>query len=317
MEVSSHALVQQRVSPALFDIAVFTNLSRDHLDYHQTMAAYAAAKKQLFLDNENQIAIMNADDATTQEWLTQWQHHENLWLYSIEQPVTQTSHYLRATNIAHHQQGIRFTLVTPNGDYEIASPLMGRFNIENLLAAISVLAAQQVAIADIVPHIPAIKTVMGRMETFSQRDKATTVVDYAHTPDGLKQALIACRQHCTGDIWLIFGCGGDRDKGKRAEMGEIAEQLADHVVITNDNPRTEAPEFIAQDILSGCKRPERVTIMLDRLQAIKTTIAKAKANDIVLLAGKGHEDYIEINHERIPYNERAFVASLYQQGENL
>jgi UDP-N-acetylmuramoyl-L-alanyl-D-glutamate--2,6-diaminopimelate ligase len=180
-----------------------------------------------------------------------------------------------------------------------------------------VLAAQQVAIADIVPHIPAIKTVMGRMETFSQRDKATTVVDYAHTPDGLKQALIACRQHCTGDIWLIFGCGGDRDKGKRAEMGEIAEQLADHVVITNDNPRTEAPEFIAQDILSGCKRPERVTIMLDRLQAIKTTIAKAKANDIVLLAGKGHEDYIEINHERIPYNERAFVASLYQQGENL
>ncbi len=228
MEVSSHALVQQRVSPALFDIAVFTNLSRDHLDYHQTMTAYAAAKKQLFLDNENQIAIMNADDATTQEWLTQWQHQENLWLYSIEQSVTQTSHYLRATNIEHHPQGIRFTLVTPNGDYEIASPLMGRFNIENLLAAISVLAAQQVAITDIVSHIPTIKTVMGRMETFSQLNKATTVVDYAHTPDGLKQALFACRQHCSGDIWLIFGCGGDRDKGKRAEMGEIAEQLADH-----------------------------------------------------------------------------------------
>ena len=167
----------------------------------------------------------------------------------------------------------------------------------------------------IVANIPKLLPSHGRMEASHQTDKPVAVVDYAHTPDALANALKACRHHCEGELWVVFGCGGDRDKGKRSQMGQVAEQFADHVVVTNDNPRSEAPELIANDILSGCQHPEKVTVMLARSQAVRSTLAHAKPKDVVLLAGKGHENTIEIAGQIIEYNERALVESIYQTGE--
>lgn len=154
------------------------------------------------------------------------------------------------------------------------------------------------------------------MEAFTAVNKPTAIVDYAHTPDALKNALTACRQHCQGDLWVVFGCGGNRDKGKRAQMGKIAEQNSDHIVVTNDNPRNEAPEDIAQDIITGSDKPEKITIMLDRQKAVLSALTKAKSEDVILLAGKGHEDYIIVGDKQIPYNERELMRSTYANYAN-
>lgn len=315
MEVSSHALAQHRVEGCLFDIAVFTNLSRDHLDYHQTMAAYEQAKLAIFSQSNDQVAVVNGDDEVIQRWLKN-KPSQPITVYGKTPSVSAFGQYLYAKNIIAHHHGTDFELDTPTKSYKITSPLIGDFNIDNLLAAIATVNAVGVTLEEIQSVISQLEATTGRMELFSAPNTSSTVVDYAHTPDALEKALLACRAHCQGKLWVVFGCGGDRDKGKRPEMGEIAERLADEVIITNDNPRTEAPEFIVADILKGLNKPERATIMLDREQAVLTTIKTASETDIVLLAGKGHEDYIIIGDRTIAYNERELVSNYYSQIEN-
>ena len=317
MEVSSHAIHQKRVLPELFDIAVFTNLSRDHLDYHESMAVYADVKFSLFNSERKQLAVINADDEYAKDWLTGETvvNKENLYLYGQRAEIKDlpSKGYVIASEINHHQKGVSFTLKTHKGSCEISSPQLGDFNVDNLLAAIAVLISQDFSLDVIKSSIDILSPVIGRMETFHGENKPLAIVDYAHTPDGLKNALKAAKQHCSGELWLVFGCGGDRDKGKRPEMGAIAEQYADHVIVTNDNPRTEAPEMIVSGILSGCKKSERMTIILERAQAVKSVFAHAKPDDCILFAGKGHEEYVVIGTKKSPYNERELVKAYYEE----
>ena len=305
MEVSSHALSQRRITADIIDIAVFTNLSRDHLDFHKTMAAYSAVKKTIFTENEDQIAIVNGDDDIAKQWLASWSNKQPIIVYSRDEAskAEQYSQYVVAKKIQLSGQGASFDLVTHVGNQRVVSALLGNFNIDNLLAAIAVLIAKQVSFEKICQAIAQLTPVSGRMESFSYSQLPTAVVDYAHTPDALEKALIACRTHCAGELWVVFGCGGDRDVGKRSLMGGVAENNADHVIVTNDNPRNEVPELIVQDIMSGCQHPEKITIMLDRQQAVLTALRSAKKHDVVLLAGKGHENNIIIADKKIAYNE--------------
>ena len=324
MEVSSHALEQKRVKADLFNIAIFTNLSRDHLDYHGSMESYGEAKKKIFTGNNNQIAIVNFDDAQGKKWLENWPAEQVLWLYGREDKVKTNQYYVSAADINHHNQGVSFTLASHLGTVDITSPLLGDFNIDNLLAAISVLLIQGVSLNEIPDLVSKVSAIAGRMEAYSAQSLATAVVDYAHTPDALEKSLQACRQHCDGDLYVVFGCGGDRDKGKRPLMAQAAEKYADHIVVTNDNPRRENAQLIANDILAGFTSTcaQQVSVILEREEAVITTLNKAKPNDIVLLAGKGHEDYVIVGKadnngditgvEKLPYNERLIVDVFYQ-----
>jgi len=328
MEVSSHALVQGRVTGELFDIAVFTNLSRDHLDYHGTMADYAAAKKALFTGSDNQKAVLNYDDEQVKSWLLSetLKSSKDYWFFGQDITLMQRQSFVCAQNIKHHHQGVSFTLVSHLGEVIIESPLLGQFNIENLLAAICIMLIEGVELDTVAELVKQVKAVAGRMEATSADKLPTAVVDYAHTPDALEKALQACRQHCEGELYVVFGCGGDRDKGKRPLMAKAAQQYADHIVITNDNPRSEDAMQIAKDILAGFtfssdfeisnEEHENVSVLLERKQAVLRTLTQARAQDIVLLAGKGHEDYVILpdgqgSTKKVPYDERAVVAQFY------
>ena len=317
MEVSSHALEQRRVTNELFNIAIFTNLSRDHLDFHQTMESYAQAKRKLFTNEPPQIAIINGDDAIGQQWLKDWPTKQQKIVYGRSKHVNQYQQFVYADEIKHHRNGVSFVLRSHLGDVDINSPLMADFNVDNLLAAIAVLLTEEISLTDITKNVASLTPIIGRMEIITKNNKVTAVVDYAHTPDALENALLACRQHCQGQLWVVFGCGGDRDKGKRALMGEVAERLADKVVLTNDNPRSEAPEMIVADILSGCQQVDKITVILDRQQAALATLTLAKNDDIVLLAGKGHEENIIIGDNKVFYNERDVVNSFFQKVSGL
>ncbi|OKY26472.1 UDP-N-acetylmuramoyl-L-alanyl-D-glutamate--2,6-diaminopimelate ligase [Thalassotalea sp. PP2-459] len=314
MEVSSHALAQGRVNAELFDIAVFTNLSRDHLDYHGTMENYGEAKAKIFAQNDNQYAVINGDDHCAQQWLSKKAIKQPTIVYGKLSSVRQYEKFVYAAKITPNHDGVKIELQTHCGETEIHSPLLGIFNVDNLLAAISVLLVQGIGLTEIATAITKLTPVTGRMETFHANHLPLAVVDYAHTPDALQNALLACREHCSGQLWAVFGCGGDRDKGKRKLMGQVAEKYSDRIVVTNDNPRSEQPEAIANDILSGCVKPEHITVMLDRQQAVIYALKNASQKDVVLFAGKGHENYVEIQGERHQYNEREWVSSQYKIG---
>ena len=321
MEVSSHALEQGRVTGNIFDIAIFTNLSRDHLDYHGTMANYAASKRQLFTNSATQVAILNGDDVQGRFWLENWPKEDSfsqqkLWLYGRSDRVRQHGQFVSCDHIKHHGHGVDFTLNTHLGDIDICSPLLGDFNIDNLLAVIAVLLIEGIDLTTIAEKVSRVKAIAGRMEAFSAKTSGvnnapTAVVDYAHTPDALEKALIACRQHCQGTLFVVFGCGGDRDKGKRPLMAQAAQKYADRLVVTNDNPRTETPMSIIEDILAGLNKNCQASVIVNRKQAVLATLAKAQANDVVLLAGKGHEDYLILGQEKVAYNERQVVKEFF------
>jgi len=302
MEVSSHALDQARVAGVAFDIAVFTNLTRDHLDYHGDMDRYAAAKARLFDFPHLEAAVINADDRFGQALIERTRDRIPVIGFGLERGE------VRAPAVTPSTDGLAMQVGTPHGEVEIKSPLLGRFNASNLLAVLAVLLAIDMPLAEAAQAVSRAQPVAGRMERFGGGNRPLVVVDYAHTPDALDKVLAALREHTRGKLVCVFGCGGDRDRGKRPLMGAIAERLADVVILTNDNPRHEDPQAILAEIAAGMRTTP--TVVPDRTQAIGAALAESRAGDIVLVAGKGHEDYQQIGDRRLPYSDRETVQKL-------
>ncbi|MDU8924106.1 UDP-N-acetylmuramoyl-L-alanyl-D-glutamate--2,6-diaminopimelate ligase [Pasteurellaceae bacterium LIM206] len=305
MEVSSHGLVQHRVEAVHFAAGIFTNLSRDHLDYHRTMENYAAAKKRLFTELDCHRQIINADDEIGLQWLAELP--DAVAVSCNPSFSTDQKQWLKATDIRFNPQGARVQFVSGWGNGEIESHLIGAFNVSNLLLVFATLLSLGYPLELLVQTAPQLTGVCGRMEMITAADKATAIVDYAHTPDALEKALQAARVHCHGKLWCIFGCGGDRDAGKRPMMAKIAERLADEVIITDDNPRTEDHKKIMADIVQGFDRADKVQIIYDRETAIATALQSAVSNDVVLIAGKGHEDYQIIGTRKHHFSDQETV----------
>ncbi len=314
-EASSHALVQGRIADLKTDVAVFTNLSRDHLDYHGSMSAYAQAKRLLLKQPGLKHLVVNIDDVESTAWLKELPSQVSRTVFSMHKSVSElpeNCQFCIADKIEYTQNGVSLELCTSWGTGRVDSHLLGQFNVANLMAALCVQLTLGVPFEELTKHSGQLRPVAGRMEVFNNQNGANLVVDFAHTPDALKQALLAARHHCKGALICIFGCGGDRDQGKRPLMGEAAETHADQIIITNDNSRSEEPDDIVSDILDGCRSPENILVQLDRKQAIKQAIAMAKPDDLILIAGKGHEDYQIIGNEKVPYNERHYVKNLLE-----
>ena len=308
MEVSSHALVQQRVAGLQFEVAVFTNLTRDHLDYHGTMQAYGEAKALLFKADLAKKAVINVSDDFGRQLATYCTLP--VLAYGQLKDCQGYSEYLAYDQLEITPLGYQFRLSSHLGQQLLQLKVLGEFNIQNVLAALGAMLQLGHSFEALVAAAEQLSSVPGRIEQFYQAErKVMTVVDYAHTPDALEQTLLTVRNHCQGQLWVVFGCGGDRDKGKRPLMGAIAERLADQVIITADNPRTEDVMAICLDIAAGCTQ-QQYQLSPDRKTAIRTALEQAKAGDLVLIAGKGHEDYQIIGHEVLPYDERAFVRQL-------
>lgn len=306
MEVSSHGLEQGRVNSVRFKGALFTNLSRDHLDYHGSMEEYLKAKTRLFRHPGLEFAVINLDDAYAQEIIGQIDPAVKIWGFgkaAIDKPVME---YVRAENVEYGVEGIRFDACWRDRKVFVDTRVAGVFNLENLLAVMAVLLAMGESLTQSAKKLETLQPVMGRMEHFGGHNQPTVFVDYAHSPDALDKVLSGLASHRRNKLSVIFGCGGDRDKGKRVQMREIAEKWADDVVVTDDNPRTEAPEAIVADILEGCQS-DKVTVIHDRMQAIRTVIGRADLNDCIVVAGKGHEHYQEINGERLPFSDQEEV----------
>lgn len=307
LEASSHALVQGRLNSVDVNVAVFTNLSRDHLDYHQTMEDYAAAKQTLFEMESLSQAVINMDDDFGRQM--QQALHRNVQVLSYSS-LAQAD--IGASAIACQRDGVAFELSIHGQQKPMQLPLMGRFNVDNLLATAAVLSIIGFNDAQVRQALSHCHAVSGRMEGHGQNGQPCIVIDYAHTPDALEQALNTLRSHLPekGQLWCVFGCGGDRDKGKRPLMGQIAENGADQVIITDDNPRTENHKAIVDEILAGCRHPENIRVELDRKAAIIYAVGHAGPADIVLVAGKGHEAYQEINHIKYPFSDTLIVSEV-------
>ncbi len=318
METSSHGLDQGRVNGVDFDIAVLTNLTRDHLDYHGDLKSYKQAKEILFNFPNLNYAVLNLDDEFGKQIAKNIDSREKVLGFAMESVDVdnQDIPVIFCEQLAMRPQGMQLSIIAPWGRAKIETSLLGKFNASNLLATVSVLVASGIGFKQACELASTLKTAPGRMEVFNGRiDRPRVIVDYAHTPSALAQVLSATRQHAAGKVWCIFGCGGDRDKGKRALMGEVASRLADQVIITNDNPRNEAPDAIVNDILSGLKDRSNVSVEYDRATAIRATIGAADPADLVLVAGKGHETYQLIGDDVKDFSDREFVT-LCLQGED-
>ncbi len=313
IEASSHALAQGRLNSVEIDVAILTNLSRDHLDYHTTMEEYARAKKQLFSFNSLATAILNSADEFGQSLIKQLIANQALRVMTYNAQTSDNSTFT-ASAIESDLSGMSFTISFEETAIKIKSGLLGRFNVDNLLAALAGLIAVNIPFDKACQAIEQCHAVDGRMQTYSAQNQAEVVIDFAHTPDALTQALTSLRTHLPeqGLLWCVFGCGGDRDKGKRAVMGQCAEQYADKIVLTADNPRSENNHDIVADILMGMSKPETVHVEHDRQQAITFAVVHASQDDIVLVAGKGHEDYQEISGMKIPFSDAKAVVKALQ-----
>jgi len=302
MEVSSHALAQGRVIGCQFEVAVFSNLTQDHLDFHQDMEDYFAAKALLFSPNYFQgRAIINADDPYGKRLIATLDP-EQVWSYSVNDSTAN----LWMSGLSYEPNGVSGILHTPKGDVAFRSPLVGQYNLENLLAAVGAvlhLGLDLQLVASVIPDFPGVPGRMERVQISHEQD-ISVIVDYAHTPDSLENLLKAARPFIPGQMICVFGCGGDRDRTKRPKMGKIAAQLADLAVVTSDNPRTEDPERILQDILAGIPETVVPMVICDRATAIRTAICRAQPGDGVLIAGKGHEDYQILGTEKIHFDDR-------------
>lgn len=316
MEVSSHGLDQGRVDAVDFGIALFTNLSHDHLDYHKTMAAYGQAKQRLFEVPGLKYAIINVDDEFGCELSRRIRGQTPVIAVTLNAQVRAgDTGVIYAHGIESHAEGMRFELISPWGKAAVTTPLLGQFNIRNLLTVFGALCCLNMPFDVAVGKISEVTTVPGRMERFGAKGQPLVVVDYAHSPDALANVLQALRPHLgvQARLWCVFGCGGDRDVTKRPMMGAIAEQFAHHVILTDDNPRSENGQDIIEQILQGCAEPEKIRVQRDRRQAIQYAISHAKVHDVVLVAGKGHEEYQQIGTHRIPFSDRQVVPEILKE----
>ncbi|MCH9826923.1 MAG: UDP-N-acetylmuramoyl-L-alanyl-D-glutamate--2,6-diaminopimelate ligase [Gammaproteobacteria bacterium] len=302
IEVSSHALDQRRTDGVHFATRVLSNVGRDHLDYHGSEVAYAAAKRRLF-DGPGS-AILNLDDARGRAWAGEL---DDVIGYGVS--VAPQGRHVLARDLHFDLEGLAFTAYGSFGEIRIASRLLGRFNVDNLLAVLAVLLSRGTHLESAAEALAACRTVPGRMEGFrAVGGGPLLIVDYAHTPQALRSVLSAARAHCTGELSCVFGCGGDRDRGKRPLMGAVAAELADHLVVTDDNPRSEDPTAITTQILQGVPAGLSVPVVHERADAIAQAIASAGAADVIVVAGKGHEDYQIVGNQRRDFSDRRFVA---------
>jgi UDP-N-acetylmuramoyl-L-alanyl-D-glutamate--2,6-diaminopimelate ligase len=311
LEVSSHALDQGRVNGVVFDTAVFTNLTRDHLDYHTDMSDYAAAKRRLFCFPELRHAVINLDDPFGRELAAALPADVQLTAYGLESPNAD----IKGEIVSADRNNLEVAVSSDWGAGRLQAALSGRFNAGNLLAVLAVLLLRGVAFEQALQRLSRVQPPPGRMQTFGGGAHALVIVDYAHTPDALAQVLQALRAQCRGRLWCVFGCGGDRDHGKRPEMGAVAECYADQVVLTSDNPRSEAPEHIIADILAGLHRPEVARVEPDRALAITHAIQSAAPADTILIAGEGHETDQEIAGVRHPFSDQQVVQACLQSSQ--
>ncbi|MEX1196661.1 MAG: UDP-N-acetylmuramoyl-L-alanyl-D-glutamate--2,6-diaminopimelate ligase [Pseudohongiellaceae bacterium] len=319
IEASSQGLHQHRLAAVPFRAAIFTNLTRDHLDYHDSMDAYGDAKKRLFLGEALRTAVVNADDPYGITILDALSPQVRALTYSVSGARADVS----VPRLEYLPAGYRAELSTPWGAAQLEGNLLGQFNISNMLAVLCALMtmparnASEPDFSRIIQVLAALKPVSGRMEVVGQAAGVTAVVDYAHTPDALKSALAALRSHADGAVHCVFGCGGNRDQGKRPMMAEVAERGADHLVITDDNPRLEDADHIIRQILLGLDDRDRAVVERDRANAIRTAILAAQPGDIVLVAGKGHENYQDVGGQRMAFSDVAQVRLVLNERAGL
>ncbi len=309
MEVSSHALAQHRLNGMCFDVAVFTQLSQDHLDYHDDMKHYAKAKKRLFEWESLKAAVINIDDSVGALWASQFSRKYPVITYSLNNSKA----VIFASNIKPEATGFSMRVHSPWGSGPVHLPFWGLFNVSNVLAVLGVLAHFDLPFLRALECLESLSPVPGRMQILGGGEKnPIVVVDYAHTPDALKNTLQALREHTQGQLWCVFGCGGHRDRSKRAKMAKTAEYYSDQIVVTNDNPRTESPEQIVDDIMSGFSST-KPWVEMDRAKAIAYVIQKAATNDLILVAGKGHETYQIIGENIELFSDQEHIKQLLLQ----
>jgi len=308
MEVSSHGLDQGRVSGVAFTTAVLSNMAADHLDYHGTLDNYAAAKKRLFYTPGLGAAVINMDDEFGRKLAEEVRGHVCVWGYSLEKDVSAcqelADYFVNALEIKPFEHGYHLSVATPKGEACFDIPLLGRFNVSNALAVLSTLLVSQFTLEHATSSLTAIHSVDGRVEIIAEPDKPVVVVDYAHTEQGLSAVCQSMREHFSGEMWCVFGCGGDRDRSKRPLMAKVAERFADRIIVTTDNPRHEDPQAIIDEVMSGFSSLEKVGQILDRRQAIDIAISNAQPGDVVLLAGKGHETSQIVGDVHIAFDDR-------------
>jgi UDP-N-acetylmuramoyl-L-alanyl-D-glutamate--2,6-diaminopimelate ligase len=315
MEVSSHAIDQDRVAAVRFNTAAFTNLTRDHLDYHGTMEAYGAAKARLFTWPSLVNRVINVDDPFGLA-LAKQPSQARLVITSQKGPLGAVQHaeYVRAVRVTSDPNGLVIGVDTSWGPTELTVRLIGDFNVDNVLTVLAVLLAWNVPLAQAAKALEQSRAASGRMEMFGGRGMTPlAIVDYAHTPDALAKALGAARLHCRGQLRVVFGCGGDRDAGKRPLMGRIAAELADDIIVTDDNPRTEDPARIVAEIIAGITGATPTVVEHDRALAIRMALQRSESDDVVLVAGKGHEDYQIYGGDRRPFVDQAVVTAALEQ----
>ncbi len=303
LEASSIGLVERRLDATAVQVAIFTNFTQDHLDYHPSMQAYWEAKKMLFSWPGLKAAVINVDDGKGLELSTSLAGSAlDVWTLSCTGPAR-----IYAQQIHHGVHGVSFDVVEGAERYRVSSKLVGQYNVYNLLGVIAALRAMGIPLADAVGACADLLPVPGRMDTLAEEGLPLVVIDYAHTPDALEKVLTALQPVARsrgGQLWCVFGCGGDRDAGKRPLMAAVAEKNADQVVVTSDNPRSENPQAIIDQVLMGLNQRDAVHVQADRAMAIAHALSVAQAHDVVLLAGKGHERYQEIQGVKLPFSDR-------------
>ena len=315
MEISSHGLALGRVQALDVDIAVFTQLSRDHLDFHGSMAAYERAKISLFQRPGLRAAVVNADDACGQKIIQQEGHHLSIVGVSLQPTLSLDIPLVCAREVLVHESGFEVLVSSPWGGGWLSIPLLGRFSLYNVLSVIGVLGCLKWSWEKVVAAVSRLQSVPGRMQCLGGYDGPMVVVDYAHTPDALEQVLLSLRAHGYAHLHCVFGCGGNRDRGKRPLMARVVEQYADHWVLTSDNPRHEDPAQIVRDVLTGFNEPHQGVIESDRADAIGQVIQSAAVDDVILIAGKGHESTQVIGDQVLPFSDVDVVkAALKQRG---
>lgn len=311
IEASSHGIDQNRLQNINIHTAVLTNISRDHLDYHKTVEAYIAAKAKLFFTHQPNTSVMNMDDPIGRKWLSDLNNRQNTLSYSLHDSNAD----VYANSIQYRTDGTTVELVLNAEKYLVSTCLLGEFNVQNLLAVAGILLSVGIAGQNIKEYLEGINPVPGRMQLVNNCQTAKAVVDFAHTPNALSAAIDAARAHFPGKLICVFGCGGDRDQGKRPLMGKVAAEKADYVIVTSDNPRYEDPQRIIDQIMTGCDAENCVSIP-DRKQAIQHAIKLAQENDVVLIAGKGHEKYQWIAGDFVPFDDVTIAENMLSENCN-